>query len=530
MSTDRRGFFGLGAAATAGLLIGCRPREARSFSGGIVGASSALGHRLRTGGFPAATETQQVDAVVIGGGVAGLGALRRLDRAGVKDALLLELESSVGGNAACGANAVSAYPWGAHYVPLPNDESTEIIELFEELKLITGRAADGRRIFAEEALCADPMERLFTRGRWQEGLVPMLGTTDDDRREIAEFFAAMEQFRAAVGSDGAPAFAIPMERSSRDPQWRDLDRLSMAQWLDQQGWRSPALRWHVDYSCRDDYGAGLALISAWAGIHYFAGRRASAANAEPDAVLTWPEGNGWLVRQMAEPLRDRLRPGCLAWRVEAEGDGVIVDAFDTARQQSFRLRARAAICATPSFISHRIVAGLSPAEGLEYSPWMVANVTVKQLPEGRGVPLSWDNVMRDSRSLGYVVATHQSLHPVPGASVLTHYWPLDDAPPAEARRQMLARTYDEWCELILGDLERVHPGLRREVTQLDVWLWGHGMIRPGPGFLWGGVREKLPRQHGPIFFAHSDLSGLALFEEAYTRGVHAADSAATLLA
>ncbi len=531
LQLNRRQFLRLGAAAAAGTLAtGCRRARARTFSGSIVGASSALGHRLRDGRFPAPSENVEVDAVVIGGGIAGLGALRRLARDGGKKLLLIELESSVGGNATSGKNAVSAYPWGAHYVPLPNAETTEVIALFEELKVIIGRDENGKPVYDERALCADPMERLFTCGRWQEGLVPALGINESDRTEISAFFTAMEAFRQAIGNDGAPAFAIPMEKSSRDRQWLDLDRLSMEQWLDQQGWRSAALRWHVDYCCRDDYGAGLAKISAWAGIHYFASRRGVAANADRDAVVTWPEGNGWLVRQIAAPLHEYIRAGCVVWKVQTDDGGVAVDVFEATKARSFRIHARAAICATPRFIAQRLVPELEAVHELEYSPWMVANVTINHLPDGRGAATSWDNVFRDSRSLGYVIATHQSLHPFPRATVLTHYWPLDDLPPAETRQQMIGRTYEEWCGLILDDLEHAHPDLRREVTQLDVWLWGHGMIRPVPGYLWGGPRERLATQHGPIFFAHSDMSGLSLFEEAYTRGVQAAATALKLLA
>ncbi len=533
MSTEpglhRRSFLKAGAAATLGTLTACRSRSPRTFTGGIVGASSGLGHRLRDGGFPAPEETLEVGAVVVGGGVAGLAALRRLDRGGMKDTLLLELESSVGGNAACGQNAVSAYPWGAHYLPLPNAETTEVIALLEELKLITGRTPEGLPIYEETALCADPMERLLIRGRWQEGLLPTLGTSEADRREAEAFHAAMAGFRDAVGQDDAPAFAIPMEKSSRDPQWLELDRLTMAEWMNQQGWASAELRWYVDYCCRDDYGAGLGYISAWAGIHYFASRRGVAAFAEHDAVLTWPEGNGWIVRQIAEPLRDRLRPGHIVWRMESTDAGVVVDTFDTTRQRSLRIRARTAICATPRFIAQRLVTGLERIEGIEYSPWMVANITVDRSPTGRGVPLAWDNVFRDSPSIGYVVATHQSLKPVPGATVLTHYWPLDARPPADARQEMLARSYESWCDLVLTDLETAHPGLRADVSQLDVWLWGHGMIRPTPGYLWT-TRPRLAAQQGAIFLAHSDMSGLSLFEEAYTRGVQAADAALKLFA
>jgi glycine/D-amino acid oxidase-like deaminating enzyme len=507
----RRDFIG-GAAASA-MLAGCGRRRA-SFPGRIVGASATTGHRLRGGGFPAPSESIETQVVIVGGGIAGLAAARRLARRGVREFLLLELEGETGGNAACGRNAVSAYPWGAHYVPVLNEESTDVVALFEELGIIRGRDASGAPIYEEEYLCADPVERLFDAGRWQEGLLPRLGLTDDDRRQCDAFFARMAEWRERR------VFTIPLDRGSRDAEWLALDGVPMAEWMTQQGWHSAPLRWFVDYCCRDDYGARLPHVSAYAGIHYFAARRGRAANADSDAVLTWPEGNGWLARRMAEPIADRIRTGALVWNV----DGAAVDYFDVASERSVRVQARSVICAAPRFVAQRIVRGLAPVAGLEYSPWMVANVTLDALPAGRGAPLAWDNVARGSASLGYVVATHQELRAVPRATVLTHYWPLDAASPREERERAQRRTHAEWCELIVTDLGRLHPEIVTHIQHIDVWLWGHGMVRPVPGFVWGKARAQMQQRHGPIVFAHSDLSGLSLFEEAYTRGVQAADA------
>jgi glycine/D-amino acid oxidase-like deaminating enzyme len=515
MKLSRRAFL----AGTAALLTGCGERT-RTYPGAILGAGSALGHRVRDGGFPAPTSTEDTSVVIVGGGIAGLAAARRLHCSGARDFVLLELESAAGGNAASGRNTVSAYPWGAHYLPLPNEESVEVRELVEDLGLVTGHAADGMPIYREEALCADPMERLFDYGRWHEGLIPQLGLTSEDREQYTRFAAQMETWRQTRGTDGRPAFAIPLDRSSRD--FFDLDQIPMSAWLAREGYTSAPLLWHVDYSCRDDYGAGSAQVSAWAGLHYFASRRGRAANATHDAVLTWPEGNGWLVTRLTEPVRERIRTGCAAFAIDPEAG--TVDCFVPAENRSRRLRAKAILCCAPRFIAQRLVRGLPPANGLEYSPWMVANVTLDALPSGHGAPLAWDNVFRDSRSLGYVVATHQNLHPVPRETVLTHYWPLDSLSPAEERRRALARSHPEWCAEIVADLRRAHPEIDPHIRNIDVWLWGHGMIRPVPGFISGQVRAAMQLPVGRVHFAHSDQSGISIFEEAYTRGVQAADA------
>jgi hypothetical protein len=54
---------------------------------------------------------------------------------------------------------------------------------------------------------------------------------------------------------------------------------------------------------------------------------------------------------------------------------------------------------------------------------------------------------------------------------------------------------------------------------------GHAMIRPTPGFLSSTARRNLRAASSGLYFAHSDLSGLSLFEEAQFRGVTAADLA-----
>lgn len=525
---SRRAFLGAGAgilAAAAGFGFLNRSRS-RKFRGRILGASATVGHLLRDGKLPAPGEQVRTRVAIVGGGIAGLAAARQLARAGHDDFLLLELEDQPGGNSCSGQNAISSYPWGAHYVPLPGSEAKEIVTLFEELGIITGRDADGQPVYNELYLCADPDERLFIHGEWQEGLVPGVGLSATDRTQMGQFFATMEKFKSATGNDGRPAFCIPIDRSSRDPEFLKLDQISMAQYLADHGWNSDHLRWYVNYCCRDDYGAEMKDTSAWAGIHYFASRTGKAANADTDTVVTWPEGNGWIVNRLREPIAPRIRSSALVFHVEQAGNGAHVDYFDVARQRSVRIEADSVIFAAPRFVAHRVIRerreSAPIADGFEYSPWMVANISLDYLPQGPGAPLSWDNVLYRSESLGYVVATHQHLHPFPKRTVLTYYLPLSAKPPVEARQEMLATTYDQWAERIVEDLSRAHPDIADHILQLDVWLWGHGMIRPSPGFIWGPQRAKALEPLDRIVFAHSDMSGISIFEEAYIRGVEAA--------
>ena len=517
-----------GGAAAAGALAGggC---ATTAIPGTLGGADFARGHRLRAGALPTPSGPEERAGVVIaGGGVAGLAAGWRMAEAGFDDFVLLELEDRTGGNARSGASAVTRFPLGAHYLPIPNREARALIHMLTGFGMITGKDAAGAPIYDEYQLCADLEERLFWRGSWQEGLFPKSGLSDEDTAQHRAFEAAMAAFSAATGKDGRPAFAVPMALSSTDPAFTALDRTSFATWLDAKAWHSPPLRAYVRYSMRDDYGTEPEHVSAWAGIHYFAGRRGWAADGAGSSELVWPEGNDRLARAMADTCKNRIHTGHSVFRAGSEGNEAVVDAFDTAANRSRRIRARCAILAMPQFVAARITPAIS-AKSFSYAPWVVANVHVSALPQGPGVALAWDNVSAASESLGYVVATHQTASGAEGPSVLTWYMPLSKEEPAAARKALLSRPLSAWQAEVRDDMVAMHPELEGAIIRIDVWRWGHAMVRPTPGFLTDPARRAAQASPAPLLHAHSDLSGLSLFEEAHYRGVLAAERAMTAL-
>ncbi len=530
MTLTRRNFI-IGSAATlcvAGLVEALGHfGQPKAVPGTIPGASSAVGHKLRAQSFPAPSREVECEVAIVGGGIAGLAAGYHLHRAGLRDFRILELEQQPGGNSMSGRNEVSAYPWGAHYVPLLTEEATEARRLFEEFGVITGYDEAGRPRYNEYYLCADPHERLYRYGRWQDGLIPALGVGAEEEAQYKRFFAFMESLKNRKGRDGKRLFAIPLDESSQDREWLALDNLTMTEWMSREGYSSPNLHWYVNYCCRDDFGTTSAETSAWAGVHYFASRNGVAANADAGNVITWPEGNGWLSGKLAEPIGDKITTGALVYAVTDQGDRVTVDYWEPKSQRSTRVNCRAVVVATPHFVASRIIRSKTwsfPAEGFSYAPWAVANITLSKLPAGKGAPLSWDNVAMNSKLLGYVVATHQLTEMKPLKTVLTCYWPLTHRTPAEARAEALRRSPEEWRRIFLDELLKLHPELDGQVERVDTWLWGHAMIRPARGFLWGEARKAAREQCPPIFTAHSDLSGISLFEEACTHGVRAAQN------
>ena len=506
--------------------------------GEFVGTSHEAGHKLRDGFRlePADDSWSTTDVVIIGGGVAGLSAARKLKQAGV-DFVLLELEPAVGGTAVSGESDVIAYPWAAHYLPVPLPHNTELIALLDEMNLLEGRTDNGTPIVAEQFLCRDPQERLFIDGQWQEGLFPWNQATDEDVGQLKAFQREIDRWVAWRDDAGKRAFSIPIAECSTDEDVMSLDKISMQQWMTDHGWTSKHLVWYVDYACRDDYGLNIDQTSAWAGIFYFAAR-VSDPGADSQSFITWPEGNGCLVAHLREFVADHIMTGHAVSQVlpaasnedgASESAMASVVAFRASKESQTEVRgwkARKVIFAAPPFLTPHLVQGYrnsgpTSIRDFDFGSWLVANLHLDDRPADNGFVMSWDNVIYDSPSLGYVTATHQRGIDR-GPTVLTYYYPLCEASSKVARERLLSLSWDEWADIVLSDLERAHPEIRSLTKRLDIMRWGHAMIRPTPGFISGSARAECARPFRNVHFAHSGLSGIPLFEEAFYHGNRAA--------
>ncbi len=503
MRTPRRNFLQSASAALVGLSI----KGDRPIAGTFVNDSFQMGHQLRDRArFPQPTQVVKRAVVIVGGGIAGLSSAWRLNKKGFTDFVLLEMNDQAGGNSRWGENEITAYPWAAHYVPVPGSKAIYVRELMEEL----GVLKNGQ--WEERYLCFAPQERLFLYGRWQEGIEPAIGLTAADRDQFRRLEDSIHAFRATG------KFTVPME-IGLSQSTADLDQLSFADWLRAQRMDSRILNWYMNYCCRDDYGATAATTSAWAGIQYFASR-----DPEEKGPLTWPEGNGWIVRRLLERLGKYVNTNRMVHRISERGKGFSVLSGDTEYQADF------VIFAAPTFLAPYLVEGMAPLHDFEYSPWLTANLTLERFPDSYGSDKTWDNVFIESPTLGYVDATHQSLRSYVDRTVWTFYWALAEGLPSENRRLLLNKDWNYWKEAILHDLERVHPDIRKCISRIDIMRMGHAMARPKVGSIFSKERRNLAQAQGRIQFANSDLSGFSIFEEAQYRGVQAADHVLSLIA
>lgn len=546
--------------------------DAARWAGGWVGTSLDRGHRLRGELAPAGPwpDIRRCAVAVLGAGVAGLAAARALRQAGIDDLRVFELEDDAGGNARAHAIDGLRCPLGAHYLPVPPRQARAVSAFLHELGLL--RTVHGRTVPEERHLCHALQERLWTGQAWVEGLLPPAepGSATE---------AAYRRFSRLVTQAAREArFAVPAVGLGHSPALRALDGETFASWLQRHGLQDPSLLWYLDYACRDDYGAGLQAVSAWAGLHYFASRHGFAAPGgdagEPDGegasegVFTWPEGNAWLTRRLAEPLADRLHLGALVRRVQPGRHEVAVDVED-ARGGLQRWVAREVVVALPLHVARRVLAAppaaLEPAaRALDSAPWLVANVLLREPPIDRpGAPPAWDSVVQEPATpagglappddparlaLGYVDAGHQGLRGRAAPRVLSAYWAFGQAEPARTaawRARLRDEPWQAWAQRVVAHLARVHPDLPALVQRVDLMRYGHAMAVPAPGVrsheALRALREapfsdaaRATALQGPagterLHFAHADLAGYSVFEEAFTLGDAAGRRAAQRL-
>lgn len=496
------------------------------------------GHLLRDGQFSEAPAREHDCAVLIlGSGAAALSAAWYLARNGQRNFLIAEGFERNGNNAAYRYSDSLAAPSGAHYLAQPSAESTHVRQMLFDFGILQGYDADGKPVYRDTDLVNAPDERLLVNGAWHSGFVP---AQDADTQR---FFRRMADLLHARGTDGRKLFAIPIAESSRDAAWRHLDTQTFAQWLAGQGYRSPPLLWYLDYCCRDDYGQGIAAVSAYAGLHYFAAR----GNGAHAPVLTWPDG----LNHLSETIRRHagIRPlfrlpetrelvfrqpaayPAAALRIAEHADYAAVTLRHIETGETRLIRAKQVVCAMPLMVARRILeqpAHYGFAESFrlpQYAPWLVGNFVLHRFPpELPHSEPAWDNAVYGSRRLGYVVATHQQIRAAkPAQTIFTAYAALDDAPPAEMRRHLLAAQAHDLADTAAQDLLAVY-GRRfwRHVSHLDITVRAHAMSVPQPGYLDSPLLSALRAHRSRIVFAHSDLSGYSVFEEASYWGAQAA--------
>lgn len=487
----------------------------------ITGTDHVLGHRLWAKDFPQFSEVIHTRYLIVGGGISGLAASRFFSQNNQHDYLLLEMENHLGGNSSHGQNQFSKFPLGAHYLPLPNKENTEIIDFLKECGIYLGTDESGEPILDEYQMTFPQQERLFFKNTWQNDIVPQKGISAEVQQELTRFFKTMDAFREKKDTNGKYWFAIPVHDSSKEDEVLKLEAILFKDWLKEQNFHSEELLWLLDYSCRDDYGLGIDYVSAWAGIHYFAGRKNNWSKKYKDQVFTWPEGNARLAGHFLKYTEGKHLSGHLVFDVKIN-DKVEVLSFDSTQKKTKKIIADKVLLASPQFVNERIL-GDRRAALFHYVPWLLTTITLKN-EFGGDEELAWDNVIYGSSGLGYIDDQHQNLNQIVGEKVITYYKSFSGNDCRKARKALYGMKESELKTLVLDDLKKAHPLIEDLILEMQFHKIGHAMIAPVPGQIFGNQTKAAKTSvEDKIFFAHSDLSGISIFEEAFYQGIRTAE-------
>ncbi|MCE3077051.1 NAD(P)-binding protein [Chryseobacterium gwangjuense] len=484
----------------------------------ITGTNHILGHKLWAKDFPKPSEEIYTKYLIVGGGISGLSACRFFSQNNENNYLLLEMENHLGGNSSNGQNKFSKFPLGAHYLPLPNKENVEVIEFLKECGIYQGNDETGEPVLDEYQMTFPQQERLFFKNVWQNDIVPQNGISSETKKELDAFFKMMDHFRDKKDSEGKYWFSIPVHDSSQEDEALQLEKIVFKDWLTQKNFKSEELLWLLDYSCRDDYGLGINYVSAWAGVHYFAGRKNNWSKKYKDQVFTWPEGNARLAKHFSKYTKQKFLPNHLVFDIKIN-ENVEVLSFDNAQKKTKKIIAEKVLFATPQFVNERIF-NTKKTSNFHNVPWLLTTITLRN-EFGGDEELAWDNVIFGSDGLGYIYDQHQNVEQIMGEKVITYYRSFSTSDCKKARKKLYTLTEDQLKTLVLNDLKKAHPLIEDFIIEMQFHKIGHAMIAPVPNQIFGNLKAKEPIDE-KVFFAHSDLSGISIFEEAFYQGLRAA--------
>lgn len=491
-------------------------------------SNAATGHLLRKPFVkPEKYQTDHTDILIVGAGISALSACRVLEKNSARKIKIIELSEIAGGNATAGKNIVSAFPWASHYLPIPGLHLTALIDFLKESNIITGMH-DGLPVYHEDYICHDNKERLYINGKWQKGIIPDFNIPQSDKQEIARFVQLTESWKQAKGNDGRYVFDIPLYLSSNDFEDTTLNAITAKQWLEQENFTSDYLHWYINYCTSDDYGSSLHTTSAWAMLHYFSSRRGIGANVNDDDVLTWPEGNFFLTQKFLQQIKTPVQYHEMALHVTNNENGKpVVFHFNTLSESWTMTTCEHLILNTPFYVAKKLypaIKELIPEDLFHAYPWIVANITLQIKKEKPGMQMSWDNVIYNTGSLGFIHATHQSLNRQTGHTVLTYYKVFNQATAKQEREALYNKTLQQIGDEIIQELEKIYPKEHTVIESIVVKRIGHGMVSPTPGLLFSADIQTLSKPLNNVHLCHTDYCGISIFEEAFYKGLQTAES------
>jgi oxygen-dependent protoporphyrinogen oxidase len=443
---------------------------------------------------------EPLDAVVIGGGIAGLAAAWEL-----RDTRMVVLESAsrVGGRLMSESRGPYWLNFGGHVLSGPGSAT-------ERLLRCTGVAArDVPGILTAVAL-GDEM----VAGSRVETYPFRLPLSFAERVALIRVGARLrfevERYRRATGRRDGESDA---DRRVRVLRFRDQETFS--QFLGRVPHRVDEI---FRATIRRSSGEPEE-VSAGYGIGYF--------------QLVWDKaggltrnilgGSNLLPEAIASTLGGRVRTDCPVEQVSQDPNGITVRY--THRGHEHQLRARYVVLATPADVTRAIVTDLPTATaralaGITYGPYVVGAFLTRETE-----PMPYDHIYavatpdRAFNMLFNIANVTRSGPRAPGGSLMVYSG-------AELARRLDHLNDDAVARLYTDEVTAIFPRLRGAIAEIKIKRWGRGLPHPRPGR--SALQADLERPLDNLFLA-GDYLGTTYVETAVQTGIAAAESIRGLL-
>jgi protoporphyrinogen oxidase len=469
MSTNRRDFikFVVAGSVAAGCPIDLSLLAAEATTPSVEGEDNRICHQVRDGKiFERPPVSSRHDVVIVGGGVSGMAAAYLLrDR----DFLLLEKEPHWGGNAYVMEYQGNAYATGSAFL----GKSEYAYSLAKEIGL--------------EPLPINDRDSTIIKGEW------IANTWAEGLDKLPYPTSAREGFKK---------FKKDMLAIDVIKRASELDNVPFSDFM--KGYPAEVKQWWDNYG-PSNWGAATEDTAAALGITEI---QEIGADTVPD-FYTWPGGLGVITKKLAEILQaksaERMQVGATTVAVVPDKNEVQVTYMQGAELKT--VAAKAAIMATPKFITRRIVQGLPEKQNdamhqVRYIPYAVVNLIFDKPVFNK----SYDTWCPGNTFTDFIVADW-TIRNQPGYqqkyNILTCYTPMTE----EDRGYLLTESGTRKKAVsVLNDFQKLFPGSNVDPVEVHIYRRGHPLYMSTPG-LYTKVQPLIRQPMDRVFFANTDSEG-----------------------
>lgn len=469
----RRKFIKLSGLASMAMLTNSCNRSEESLANSFeidVESLHTIGHKLFSGfdfsKYP--IEEKNTDFLIVGGGISGFSSLCKLKE---KDAVLIEASSKPGGTSSYAVYRNVFFSLGAHYdVEYPNFYGSEVLSLLEKLQIISFNELLNKWEFKEKEYLIPNKNESITY--YKNKIVEDPLNISEKEKEFSDL---MQTF---FGEMYLPTRLI-------DPKYHDLNSITFLEFLEQNQLTEKNLLEALDYQMIDDYGAGVEVVSALAGIHYFACRPYFTENPQ---IFSPPEGNYYFIRKMMNYCFDKeVILDSFLYKVNELESGFEAFVWNDMAKVSYKFKCNKIIYSGKKHALKYVYPNFKFDFHVNYAPWLVMNFILTDVGMNFQDKFWQNDIIGEENFMGYVDSRAQ-FDVASNQRVLTAYYCFK-----EEEREFLLNVYENPKAIVQNAIEIIekYQNIKLKlIEKVQIKLMGHAMPIPKKDYLLKDMNDQ----------------------------------------